>query len=281
MKINWFPGHMTKALRMMADEISKVDAIIYVLDARAPKSCFNPSFFSIIDGKPILFVLNKADMCEKTDVENWIRYFSKNGNKAISLNSTLSGSSKLITGHLREICSDKIEKYKSKGLKIGVRAMVLGVPNSGKSTLINNIVGSAKTITGNKPGVTKGKQWVRASNDVELLDTPGTLWPSLEDQIIARNLVFIGSIKNEVVDINDVALELIDYLKTNYSEVLCARYSLEDLDKENYEILEDIALNRKFLLKGNDIDFERTSLSIIDDFRKGRLGKIILEKAKC
>lgn len=279
MKINWFPGHMTKALRMMQEEVKNIDVIIYVLDARAPKSCFNPSFYSIVEGKPILFILNKSDLCDEKDIKNWINYFTNKNHSCIALNSTQSGSTKLITDMLRKLCCEKIEKYKSKGLNIRIRSMIIGVPNSGKSTLINNMVGIKKAITGNKPGVTKGKQLIALRDGVDLLDTPGTLWPSFEDQNIARNLVFIGSIKDDVVDINDVGIELVSFLKNNYPNNLMERYKLETLEKENYEILEDIAVQRKFLLKGNEIDFERTSHSILDDFRKGRLGKIILDKA--
>lgn len=277
MKINWFPGHMTKALRMMESEIKNIDAVIYVLDARAPYSCFNPSFEKIVGNKPILYVLNKADLCEKKDIDLWLRYFSKNNNKAIALNSVKSGNKKEILDSIKHLCKDKVLKYETKGILTRIRVMVLGVPNSGKSTLINNIIGSAKTITGNKPGVTRGKQWIVVDKMFEILDTPGTLWPDIENQDCAINLALIGSIKNDVLDVNELALELIKVLKSNYKTELNSRYKLQDEENLPVEILEQIAVNRKFLLKGNEIDFERTSLALIDDFRKGRIGKIILE----
>lgn len=278
MKINWFPGHMTKALRMMSQEIKNIDAVIYVLDARAPYSCFNPSFIDIVGDKPILYALNKADLCSKEDVDLWLNYFSKNNSKAIALNSVKSGNKKLIIDAIKVLCKNKIEKYSSKGILSRVRVMVIGVPNSGKSTLINNIIGVAKNITGNKPGVTRGKQWVVVDKMFEILDTPGTLWPDIEDQNYAVNLALIGSIKDEVVDVGDLSLHLIDILKQYYKDDLKNRYEINDIAQDNVTMLEEIAINRKFLLKGNEVDFERASKAIIDDFRKGRIGKIILEK---
>lgn len=279
MKINWFPGHMTKALRMMAEEIKNIDAIIYVLDARAPMSCLNPSFYNITENKPTLYVLNKADLCEKNDIEYWLHFFNKQNCRAIALDSTTSGSAKSISEILRIMCKEKIDKFKSKGLNIGVKAMVLGVPNSGKSTLTNNLVGKAKAKAGNKPGVTRGKQWINIGNGIELLDTPGTLWPNLENQDIARNLVFIGSISDDVVDINDVSLELIEYFKNNYPKNLEERYNIViEKNQKPIEILENICISRKYLLKKNEYDYDRTSRAVIDDFRKGKLGKIILDK---
>lgn len=276
--INWFPGHMTKALRMMAEEVKNIDAIIYVLDARAPMSCLNPSFYNLTENKPTLYVLNKADMCEKADVDYWVKFFNKQNCKAVALNSTESGSAKNISSILKDLCKDKIEKFKSKGMNIGVKAMVLGVPNSGKSTLTNNLVGKAKAKAGNKPGVTRGKQWINIGNGIELLDTPGTLWPSLDNQEVAKKLAFIGSISDNVLDINELSIELIDYFKNNHKSNLEERYNISIDDKENIEILEDICYSRKYLLKGNECDYDRTCRAIIDDFRKGKLGKITLDK---
>lgn len=277
-KINWFPGHMAKALKIMETEIKNVDMLIYVLDARAPFSCLNPKFTSLALNKPVLYVLNKTDLADDEKTARFKRYItSQNNCECISLNSTISGANKIIEPIMKSLCQRKIDKYKNKDIKINLRAMVVGVPNSGKSTLINNLCGQKKTKTGDKAGVTKGKQWVLLKNGFEVLDTPGTLWPNLDNQNIAQNLAILGSIKNEIVDTNELCFALINYLKDHYKTAF-ERYGITDLNFSAVEIMEQIAEKKHYLLKGNEPDFDRTCFAIIDDFRKGKLGKITLDK---
>lgn len=275
-KINWFPGHMQKALRMMESEAKNVDALIYVLDSRAPFACLNPEFVRIIGSKPILYVLNKIDLADEKKIKEIKTKLPGENKLVIELNSTASGAIGLVTSSLNALCKATIEKYKNKGVNYFVRAMVLGVPNCGKSTLVNNLCGSKKAITGNKPGVTKGKQWVKLSNNIEILDTPGTLWPNLIDEGEARKLAFIGSIKDDVVEVEQLSLFLLEALIKAYPKELEERFSVQVENKTPLEIMEEIAERRKYVVRGGEIDYERTAKAILDDFRKGRIGKITL-----
>ena len=275
-KINWFPGHMQKALRMMEAEAKNVDALIYVLDSRAPFACLNPEFVRIIGSKPILYVLNKIDLADEKKIKEIKSKLPGENKLVIELNSTASGAIGLVTSSLNALCKATIEKYKNKGVNYFVRAMVLGVPNCGKSTLVNNLCGSKKAITGNKPGVTKGKQWVKLSNNIEILDTPGTLWPNLIDEGEARKLAFIGSIKDDVVEVEQLSLFLLEALLKTYPKELEERFSVQVENKTPLEIMEEIAERRKYVVRGGEIDYERTAKAILDDFRKGRIGKITL-----
>lgn len=275
-KINWFPGHMQKALRMMEAEAKNVDALIYVLDSRAPFACLNPEFVRIIGSKPILYVLNKIDLADEKKIKEIKTKLPGENKLVIELNSTASGAIGLVTSSLNALCKATIEKYKNKGVNYFVRAMVLGVPNCGKSTLVNNLCGSKKAITGNKPGVTKGKQWVKLSNNIEILDTPGTLWPNLIDEGEARKLAFIGSIKDDVVEAEQLSFFLLEALLKTYPKELEERFSVQVENKTPLEIMEEIAERRKYVVRGGEIDYERTAKAILDDFRKGRIGKITL-----
>lgn len=275
-KINWFPGHMQKALRMMETEAKNVDALIYVLDSRAPFACLNPEFVRIIGSKPILYVLNKIDLADEKKIKEIKTKLPGENKLTIELNSTASGAIGLVTSSLNALCKTIIEKYKNKGVNYFVRAMVLGVPNCGKSTLVNNLCGTKKAITGNKPGVTKGKQWVKLSNNIEILDTPGTLWPNLIDEGEARKLAFIGSIKDDVVEVEQLSLFLLEALLKTYPKELEERFSVQVENKTPLEIMEEIAERRKYVVRGGEIDYERTAKAILDDFRKGRIGKITL-----
>lgn len=279
MIIQWFPGHMTKALRMMEKEIKIVDAIIYVLDARAPYSCVNPKLNSIIGDKPIIYVLNKCDMADPTITKEWQTYFSNIGHTCIMLNSTESGTAKKVETAIRNALSAKIERLKSKGINFIMRAMVLGVPNSGKSTLINNLCGVSKAITGDRPGVTKGKQWVKIASGIEILDTPGTLWPAFDNNIVAHHLAYIGSIKEEVLDIPSLSLDFIEEMCSIDPSILTTRYNITiETDDEPVMILENICKSRGYLLKRNELDYDRGAFALINDFKSNRLGKISLEK---
>ncbi len=276
MSIQWFPGHMTKALRMMGENIKIVDAVGYVLDARAPLACFNPNFEKIIGDKPCVFILNKCDLSDPKKVEQWCRHFENQNQRYVKVTATASADSSKIVAAFDEATQHLKEKMKQKGVFKPVRCLILGVPNCGKSTIINCLSGRKTTITGDKPGVTKGKQWVRLANGLELLDTPGTLWPKFDDEQLAYELCFIGSIKDDVVDLTDVSLRLIETLAELYPQAVTERYKVDIAEKNTVTIFDEIAKKRGFLMRGGDIDTERCAKAILDDFRKGKLGKITL-----
>lgn len=278
MVIQWYPGHMDKALREMKNNAKLVDAILYVLDARAPFSCLNPKFDTIIGAKPVIMVLNKADLISKEDLNRFEQYFKSKNIPVVALNSTITNATKPIIESASNLLSDKVERFKNKGVNIPLRLMVIGVPNSGKSTLINNVCGNKKTITGDRPGVTRSNQWVKISNGFELLDTPGTLWPAFDNPQVARNLAYIGSIKDDVLDVEELAFAFINDLRVKYFEALRDRYSLKvDNIAETIEIFDEICQNRGFILRGGEIDYNRGARAILDDFRKGRIGKLVLD----
>ena len=277
MSIQWFPGHMTKALRMMQDNVKIVGAIGYVLDARAPAACFNPSFEKIVGNKPCVFILNKCDLADNAKVDKWCAYLKQRGNNVVKVTATASAEAGKITSAFEEITLPLREKQRQKGVFKPVRCLILGVPNCGKSTIINCLSGRKTVITGDKPGVTKGKQWVRLKTGLELLDTPGTLWPKFDEEKLAYELCFVGSIKDDVVDLTDVALHLIGQLAQLYPQNLSDRYKIETQGKTSQEIFDVIAQKRGFLLRGGEIDVERCSKAVLDDFRKGKMGKITLD----
>lgn len=271
MKINWFPGHMKKALREIRDGLSRCDVVIYVLDSRAPISSINPSLNRLTSGKPVLYVFNKIDMADRERVNVLSKNYRGEKSDFVILNSTMSGASKLIKGKINALAKEKVDKAKAKGIKTVVRAMVVGVPNSGKSTLVNNLCGKAKAVVGNRPGVTKSIQWLSIGDNIELCDTPGTLYPNLENQEVAKKLLFIGSIKDEVIcDIVELGEEFLRMANKNYHNLLTSRYD-EELT------IEAIAKKRGYILSKGELDLERTSQAILDDFRKGRIGKITLD----
>lgn len=278
MVIQWYPGHMDKALREMKNNAKLVDAILYVLDARAPFSCLNPKFDTIIGSKPVIMVLNKADLIEKDDLIRFEQHFKANNIPVVALNSTITNATKPIIDSANLLLGEKVERFKNKGVNIPLRLMVIGVPNSGKSTLINNVCGNKKTITGDKPGVTRSNQWVKISNGFELLDTPGTLWPSFDNPQVARNLAYIASIKDDVLDVEELAFAFIDDLREKYFDALRSRYNLNVNDEATtIEIFDEICQNRGFILRGGEIDYNRGARAILDDFRKGRIGKLVLD----
>lgn len=276
--IQWFPGHMTKAIRMMEENLRLVDALIYVIDARAVYSCDNPLFNKLLQGKKVLYVFNKCDFVDKDDLALWCEEFKRQGKPFVKAIGTSGDCSQIVAG-LKQVVSDKIEKYAAKGAKISVRAMVVGVPNSGKSTIINAMVKKAKAVTGDRPGVTRGKQWLSIDN-VDFLDTPGTLWGKFEDQKVAHHLAYIGSIRDDILDESELAFDFLDEMKKLYPQNLIDRYNLSGESDDTLALFEEIAMARGFKLKGNQPDYDRTAKMIIDEFRKGKLGKIMLEKPK-
>ena len=277
MHFQWYPGHMTKAKRMMQENIKLIDLVIELVDARIPLSSRNPDIDELGKNKARLVLLNKADLAEDKWNDAWAEYFKKKGFSVVKVNSRKGGGIKSIQGVIREACAEKIERDRKRGiLNRPVRAMVVGIPNVGKSTFINALAGKACAKTGNKPGVTKGKQWIRLNKQVELLDTPGILWPKFEDQEVGLKLAFIGSIKDEVLQTEELAAELIHFLRTAYPEVLADKYDIE-MDEDDYVVLNRIAKSRNCIVRGTELDTEKAALLLLDDFRNGKLGRLTLE----
>lgn len=277
MHFQWYPGHMTKAKRMMQENIKLIDLVIELVDARIPLSSRNPDIDELGKNKARLVLLNKADLAEDKWNDAWAEYFKKKGFSVVKVNSRKGGGIKSIQGVIREACAEKIERDRKRGiLNRPVRAMVVGIPNVGKSTFINALAGKACAKTGNKPGVTKGKQWIRLNKQVELLDTPGILWPKFEDQEVGLKLAFIGSIKDEVLQTEELAAELIHFLRTAYPEVLADKYDIE-MDEDDYVVLNRIAKSRNCIVRGNELNTEKAALLLLDDFRNGKLGRLTLE----
>lgn len=277
MNYQWYPGHMTRAKRMMQEDIKLIDLVIELVDARVPLSSRNPDIDELGRQKARLILLNKADLASDARNEQWMEYFREKGFYVIRVNSRSGAGLKAIGAAVQEACREKIERDRRRGIKNRpVRAMVVGIPNVGKSTFINTYAGKACARTGNKPGVTKGKQWIRLNKNLELLDTPGILWPKFEDQSVGLKLAVIGSIRDEILNTDELAMWLIGFLCRNYQGTLEQRYSCcEDL--EPAEILGQIAENRSCRLRGNELDYAKAAGIVIDDFRSGRLGKITLE----
>ncbi|CUO11208.1 ribosome biogenesis GTPase YlqF [Eubacterium sp. am_0171] len=277
MHFQWYPGHMTKAKRMMQENIKLIDLVIELVDARIPVSSRNPEIDDLGKNKARLILLNKSDLAEDKWNDAWAEYFKEKGYSVVKVNSKKGGGIKSIQGVIQEACKEKIERDRKRGiLNRPVRAMVVGIPNVGKSTFINALAGKACTKTGNKPGVTKGKQWIRLNKNVELLDTPGILWPKFEDQTVGLRLAFIGSIKDEILNTEELAMELIGFLKQSYPGILEEKYQIEE-SEDHFACLRNIAESRHCLVKGSELDTEKAARLMMDDFRNGRLGKITLE----
>lgn len=279
MKINWFPGHMKKTLDELSEDIKFVDVVLYLVDSRAPLSSVNPEFKKIIKNKPKMFIFNKADLVEKDELKKFYPHFEDENTVILALNSSLNNSTDVITKKLNELNIRRVTRNANKNLNIPLRIMVIGIPNVGKSTLINNMCKQSRAKTGNKPGVTRAKQWVKVNSSLELLDTPGTLWSNLEDEKISHNLAYIGSIKDEVLIISDLVYDLIsDLIELGYAKNLENRYNISTENKEIIEIYNDIAFSRGFVMKNREIDYDRCAKAILTDFRGGKLGNIILDR---
>ncbi|MCI9613742.1 MAG: ribosome biogenesis GTPase YlqF [Dorea sp.] len=277
MHFQWYPGHMTKAKRMMQENMKLIDLVIELVDARIPQSSRNPDVDELGKNKARLILLNKADLAGEKWNDAWAEYFREKGYLAVKLDSRKNKGMKPVNSVIQEACKEKLERDRKRGiLNRPVRAMVVGIPNVGKSTFINSLAGKACAKTGNKPGVTKGKQWIRLNRQVELLDTPGILWPKFEDQRVGLMLAYIGSIKDEILNTEELAAELIGHLGLHYPGVLEEKYQVEN-DADAYEMLKRIALSRHCLLKGSELDTMKAAALLLDDFRNGRLGRLTLE----
>lgn len=274
--LQWFPGHMTAAMRMMEENLKFVDGVIMILDARAPHASENKKLEGLFANKKVLYVLNKSDLADIQGVKSVLKDFEKQGKTAVAVSAMDKRATDLLYSKIFDMLKDKLERNKLKGVFKPIRIMVAGIPNTGKSTIINALCGGKKTVTGNKAGVTRGKQWVRIK-ELELLDTPGTMPPSFENQVYARHLAYIGSMNDANLDFADLAFELIKELKEKYPEMLIEKYGIKDIEKETIELFDDICVRRGFLMKGGDYDYERCAIAVIDDFRKGRIGKVVLD----
>ena len=277
MQFQWYPGHMTKAKRQMQEDIKLIDLVIELVDARIPLSSRNPDIDELGQNKARLILMNKSDLADEEAGKLWSAYFQKKGYYVVSLDSRNRNGMKQVTAVVMEACKEKIERDRKRGImNRPVRAMVVGIPNVGKSTFINSYAGKACAKTGNKPGVTKGKQWIRLNKNVELLDTPGILWPKFEDQTVGQHLAFIGSIKDELIQSVELALDLIEFLTASYPGILGKTYSVDE-SEDSVAILNAIAVNRGCLKKGNELDHDKAAFLLLDDFRNARLGKISVE----
>ena len=277
MNYQWYPGHMTKAIRSMQEDIKLIDLVIEIVDARIPVSSRNPDIDKLAQGKGRLILLNKSDLADNKANKEWLEYYKSQNMQALLIDSRKSTGLKDIQKAVNEACSAKIERDRKRGIKNRpLRAMVCGIPNVGKSTFINAISKKAATKTGNKPGVTKGKQWIRLNQTLELLDTPGILWPKFEDNTVGMHIAMIGSINDEILHVDELAADIIDFMKNNYGGRLAERYGVEEVS-DNFAILEAIGKARGCLIKGGEIDYTKASNIVIDEFRSGKLGNITIE----
>ncbi len=278
MHYQWYPGHMSKAKRQMQEDIRLIDVVIELVDARIPYSSKNPDIDQLAKGKDRVILLNKADLADEKTTAAFKRYYEGRGFHVCTVNSKGGNGVKGVMNTVRTACKAKIEKDRARGI-IGrpIRAMIVGIPNVGKSTFINSFAGKACAKTGNKPGVTKGKQWIRLNKELELLDTPGILWPKFDDQKVGLHIAMIGSINEDILDQNELAMKLLDYIAANYAGCITARYNVTE-EGTGEEILIRIAEKRACKKKGGELDLEKMASFVVDDFRGGRIGRISLER---
>jgi len=282
MNIQWYPGHMTKAKRMMQENIKLIDVVIEILDARVPQSSQNPEINQLANNKPRIMVLNKVDLAERLETQKWANHFRKQGFVVVEVNAKNGQGIKRIGEAVKEACKEKIARNKRRGLiNKPMRAMVVGIPNVGKSTFINKLVGRTSAKVGNKPGVTKGKQWLKLKKEIELLDTPGVLWPKFESKEVGIRLAMIGSIKEEILDTESLAVLVLEFLRDTYPDYLEKKFHLEvDQAKDGVWLLSELAVKANYKLKGNVPDVSRMALVILDKFKNGQMGQVTLEKVK-
>ncbi len=279
LNINWYPGHMKKTRELMINNLKLIDVVVEMLDARIPFSSKNPDIDEIIGDKPKVVVFNKNDLANETITKEWVEYYSELGIKAIPIDANKGAGINSLIKECQTQASEKMEKNISKGIQNkSIRLMIVGVPNVGKSSLINRLSGRKSTQTGDRPGVTKGKQWVRLKGNLELLDTPGILWPKFDDEDVALNLAFTRAIKDEILDVETLGLKLIERLMEINPEALKTRYKLDVISDNPLEVMDAIAFKRGFIMARKEIDYTRTALTVLNEFREGILGKISLER---
>ena len=279
MAINWFPGHMKKTQREIKENLKLVDAVIEIRDARIPRSSANPDIDKLVGDKPRIILLNKSDLTEKSVTKQWIKHLSSENVKVLEVNCLTGSGLNAIKPAILELLKEKHDRLKAKGLvKIITRVMVVGVPNCGKSTFINKMAKNNIAKTGDRAGVTKNKQWIKTPLGVEMLDTPGVLWPKFEDEETALNLALTGAIKDEVMDSEELAYKLVERLQTYYPEKLKERYKIDEIFENPLDTLDAIARKRGCLMKGNEIDYMRIAVILLDEFRGGKIGNITLER---
>lgn len=277
--INWFPGHMAKTRRMISDNLKSVDIVIELLDSRIPYSSKNPEIAKLTEGKPTLTLLNKASLASPDITKKWIDWYSEHGGHALKIDCITGEGLNSIEGVTKKILKDKVQKYEDKGMSgRKLKAMILGIPNVGKSSLVNRLSGAKKAKVEDRPGVTLNKQWVPTSIGLDLLDMPGVLWPKFEDNIVAENLALTGAIRDQILDVEQIAVILCKRLRKICPELLCGRYKINNIeDFNNFELFEEIGRKRGFLISGGEINSERTSIMLLDEFRGAKIGRISLE----
>lgn len=281
--IQWYPGHMARARREISDAVKIVDVVIEIIDARIPVASRNPVLNEIIGNKPRIIVLNKADLADKDETKKWISRFKDNNTIAIETNSSVGNGVKNVVDAVYDLMQDKIKQKEEKGqVGVSIKAMVVGIPNVGKSSFINKVAGKQSTETGNKPGVTKKNQWVRLNEKIQLLDTPGVLWPKFDDEVLARHLAYIGTIKDDILDREELSFNLVKELLESNKEKLLFRYKIDDSFEfsEPLELLKEIGRKRGCLVRGGEIDYTKVANILLDEFRSGKIGNITLEIAE-
>lgn len=276
--INWYPGHMAKAKRMLEDNLKLIDVVVELVDARAPFATRNPDFDALFQGKSRVLLLNKSDLADPATNKRWIGYYKRQGIEAAEVTANAQNAKTTAIRLIEKATAERVRRFEQKGVKKTVRALIAGIPNVGKSTLINRIAGEKRAQTGDKPGVTKGKQWVKITPHLELLDSPGLLWPKLGDDTIAEHLAFIGSINDEILNLEELAEHLLSMLRALTPDALYERYKKLSADTPNGALLEGVAKSRGFILKGGVYDTERAARIVLDEFRAGKIARVSLEQ---
>ena len=275
--INWYPGHMTKTRRMLQENLKMIDVVVEILDARAPLASRNPDFDDLFAGKARVVLLNKSDLADSNATKRWIKHFNRKGVEAAGISATGGSAKKVAVALIEKAAKPKVDAMKAKGVNKVIRCMIVGIPNVGKSTLINRIAGQNRAEVGDKPGVTRGKQWVKITPYLELMDTPGMLWPKLEDQELAKHLAYLGSIKDEVMDSEELALDLLALLQAMSPSQVTERYTKLTSETPKEDLLKAVCLSRGFLLRGGELDTERAAHVSLDEYRAGKVARVTLE----
>ena len=279
MQIQWYPGHMAKARRQLQEDLRIVDVAVELIDARAPAASWNPDFDTLFRGKERVIVLNKADLADPEETRRWIRCFESSGSICVFIDATKSRSASIVVEAIKKAAESRVQRMKARGIIKTVRAMIVGIPNVGKSTLVNGIAGKRRALVGDRPGVTRAKQWIRITPYLEICDTPGLLWPKLEDQESAKKLAYLGAIRDEIMPVEELASDLLGLLMTIARETTAKRYpALSDV-REGTTPLEALALSRGCVRTGGEADTERSAALLLDEFRSGRIGRITIDSA--